>query len=54
MSDVNTTKRTAAAIVAIDIAKKNHDVAILCPSGKRATMKILLKKVSLRNLIHFQ
>jgi hypothetical protein len=44
MSDVNTTQHTAVALVAIDIAKRNHDVAILLPNGKTATMKLANSK----------
>ena len=53
MSDVNTTQHTAVALVAIDIAKRNHDVAILWPNGKTATMKIANSAVDgFERLIH--
>ena len=51
MSDVNTTQHTAAALVAIDIAKRNHDVAILWPNGKTATMKIANSKDGFQRLM---
>jgi transposase len=51
MSDVNTTQHTAVALVAIDIAKRNHDVAILWPNGKTATMKIANSKDGFQRLM---
>jgi hypothetical protein len=51
MFDVNTAQHTAVALVAIDIAKRNHDVAILWPNGKTATIKIVNSKDGFQRLM---
>jgi transposase len=50
MSDVNT-QHTAVALVAIDIAKRNHDVSIRWPNGKTETMKIANSKDGFQRLM---
>jgi len=51
MSDVNTTQHTAVALVAIDTAKRNHDVAKLWPNGTTSTMKIANSKDGFQRLM---
>jgi len=51
MYDVNTTQHIAVALVAIDIAKPNHDVAILLPDGETETMKIANLKDGFQRLM---